>query len=90
MSFRDCGGNIVHWFGTSTDIHDQKLAELQLNRQVELEVNEKKYRLLAEAIPQIVFTAAPQIGLTFANAKWFTYSGQVFEQACGLGFMDHV
>ncbi|KAG0332869.1 hypothetical protein BG004_001065 [Podila humilis] len=90
LPVRDYGGNIVHWFGTSTDIHDQKLAELQLNRQVELEVNEKKYRLLAEAIPQIVFTAAPQIGLTFANAKWFTYSGQVFEQACGLGFMDHV
>ncbi|KAF9950238.1 hypothetical protein BGZ72_008070 [Mortierella alpina] len=87
---RDCGGTIVHWFGTSTDIHDQKLAEIQLNRQVELELNEKKYRLLAEAIPQIVFTASPHIGLTFANAKWFTYSGQVFEQASGLGFMNHV
>ncbi|KAH7028506.1 succinate dehydrogenase iron-sulfur subunit [Linnemannia elongata] len=87
---RDCGGHIVQWFGTSTDIHDQKIAELQLNRQVELELNEKKYRLLAEAIPQIVFTAAPQVGLTYANAKWFTFSGQVFEQASGLGFMDHV
>ncbi|KAG0246549.1 hypothetical protein BGX31_001001 [Mortierella sp. GBA43] len=90
LPVRDCGNNIVHWFGTSTDIHDQKLAELQLNRQIELELNEKKYRLLAEAIPQIVFTATPQGGLTYANAKWFTYSGQVFEQACGLGFMDHV
>ncbi|KAF9938948.1 hypothetical protein BGZ65_011875 [Modicella reniformis] len=90
LPVRDCGGNIVHWFGTSTDIHDQKLAELQLNRQVELELNEKKYRLLAEAIPQIVFTATPQSGLAYANAKWFTYSGQVFEQASGLGFMDHV
>ncbi|KAG0319796.1 hypothetical protein BGZ99_004900 [Dissophora globulifera] len=90
LPVRDCGGHIVHWFGTSTDIHDQKLAELQLNRQIELELNEKKYRLLAEAIPQIVFTASPHIGLTFANAKWFTYSGQVFERACGLGFMDHV
>ncbi|KAF9105174.1 hypothetical protein BGX27_009779 [Mortierella sp. AM989] len=90
LPVRDCGGNIVHWFGTSTDIHDQKLAELQLNRQVELEINEKKYRLLAEAIPQIVFTATPQSGLTYANAKWFTYSGQVFEQTSGLGFMDHV
>ncbi|KAF9434180.1 hypothetical protein BGZ76_008435 [Entomortierella beljakovae] len=90
LPVRDYSGNIVHWFGTGTDIHDQKLAELQLNRQVELELNEKKYRLLAEAIPQIVFTATPQGGLTFANAKWFTYSGQVFEQASGLGFMDHV
>jgi PAS domain S-box-containing protein len=40
LPVRDCGGNIVHWFGTNTDIHDQKLAELQLNRQVELELNE--------------------------------------------------
>ncbi|KAF9918059.1 hypothetical protein BX616_010396 [Lobosporangium transversale] len=90
LPVRDCGGNIVHWFGTCTDIHDQKLVELQFNRQVELELSEKKYRLLAEAIPQIVFTASPHIGLTYANAKWFTYSGQVFEQASGLGFMDHV
>ncbi|KAF8976108.1 hypothetical protein BGZ46_008572 [Entomortierella lignicola] len=90
LPVRDFGGNIVHWFGTSTDIHDQKIAELQVNRQVELELNEKKYRLLAEAIPQIVFTATPQGGLTYANAKWFTYSGQVYEQASGLGFMDHV
>ncbi|KAF9582860.1 hypothetical protein BGW38_010655, partial [Lunasporangiospora selenospora] len=90
LPVRDGRANIVHWFGTSTDIHDQKLAELEVTRQVELEVNEKKYRLLAEAIPQIVFTAAPQIGLTYANAKWFTYSGQVFEQTYGLGFLDHV
>lgn len=52
--------------------------------------NEKKYRLLAEAIPQIVFTTTPQKGLTYANAKWFAYSGQSFEQTKGLGFMSHV
>ena len=40
LPVRDCGGHIVQWFGTSTDIHDQKIAELQLNRQVELELNE--------------------------------------------------
>lgn len=46
---RDCGGHIVQWFGTSTDIHDQKIAELQLNRQVELELNE--VQALAEVSP---------------------------------------
>ncbi|KAG0240211.1 hypothetical protein BGW41_007116 [Actinomortierella wolfii] len=90
LPVRDYGGSIVHWFGTSTDIHDQKLAELQLNRQIELELSEKKYRLLAEAIPQIVFTATPHVGLTYANAKWYTYSGQIYEQAYGLGFLDQV
>ncbi|RUS28591.1 hypothetical protein BC938DRAFT_481703 [Jimgerdemannia flammicorona] len=76
--------------GTCTDIHDNKMAEAARNRQIEIMANEKKYRLLAEAIPQIVFTTTPEKGLTYANAKWFGYSGQTFEQTKGLGFMSHV
>jgi PAS domain-containing protein len=46
--------------------------------------------LLAEAIPQIVFTFSPAVGLTYANGKWHSYSGQSFEQTMGLGFMSCV
>lgn len=59
-------------------------------RQVEIESNERKYRLLAEAIPQIVFTFSPGAGLTYANGKWSTYSGKSFHQTRGLGFMSAV
>lgn len=59
-------------------------------RQMEIESNERKYRLLAEAIPQIVFTFSPGVGLTYANGNWSNYSGKSFNQTRGLGFMSCV
>jgi PAS domain S-box-containing protein len=35
VPFRNAKGDIVMWIGTSTDIHEQKLFEEELNRQVE-------------------------------------------------------
>ncbi|CAG8437642.1 10517_t:CDS:10 [Ambispora gerdemannii] len=87
---RDARGIVIHWFGTCTDVHDQKQAEEQQARQLHVEANEKKYRQLAEAIPQIVFTATPKDGITYVNEKWTTYSGLTFEQSQGLGFLSHV
>lgn len=90
VPLRDLKGHIIHWFGTCTDVHDQHVAKESNLRQVEIESNERKYRLLAEAIPQIVFTFSPGAGLTYTNGKWSTYSGKSFEQTMGLGFMSCV
>ncbi|KAL1917948.1 uncharacterized protein VTP21DRAFT_3782 [Calcarisporiella thermophila] len=90
VPLRDYRGSIVHWFGTCTDIHDQRLAQEQRSRQNVVEANERKYRLLAEAIPQVVFTSTPDAGITYVNEKWQQYSGLTFEQSCGLGFLSHV
>lgn len=90
VPLRDLKGRIIHWFGTCTDVHDQHVAKESNLRQVEIESNERKYRLLAEAIPQIVFTFSPHAGLTYTNGKWSHYSGKSFEQTMGLGFMSYV
>ncbi|KAI7896111.1 succinate dehydrogenase iron-sulfur subunit, partial [Mucor mucedo] len=90
VPLRDLKGRIIHWFGTCTDVHDQHVAKESNLRQVEVESNERKYRLLAEAIPQIVFTFSPGAGLTYANGKWSSYSGKSFYQTRGLGFMSAV
>lgn len=74
----------------STDVHDQHVAKESNLRQMEIESNERKYRLLAEAIPQIVFTFSPGAGLTYTNGKWSSYSGKSFNQTRGLGFMSCV
>ncbi|CAG8648326.1 24686_t:CDS:10, partial [Racocetra persica] len=87
---RDARGVNIRWFGTCIDIHDQKLAEQRQSRQLHIEASEKKYRLLADAIPQIVFTATPKDGITYVNDKWLAYSGQTEEQAKNLGFLSHV
>ncbi|KAK4514915.1 uncharacterized protein ATC70_002522 [Mucor velutinosus] len=90
VPLRDLKGKIMHWFGTCTDVHDQHVAKESSLRQVEIESNERKYRLLAEAIPQIVFTFSPGAGLTYTNGKWSQYAGKSFEQTMGLGFMSGV
>lgn len=75
---------------TSTDVHDQRIAKESSLRQLEIESSERKYRLLAEAIPQIVFTFTPGTGVTYANEKWESYSGLDFERSKGFGFMSQV
>ncbi|KAJ2963624.1 hypothetical protein NQZ79_g1403 [Umbelopsis isabellina] len=90
VPLRDTKGQIINWFGTCTDIHDEQIAKEYTIRQMEIEHNERKYRLLAETIPQLVFTFSPEFGITYANQKWESYSGQPLEDTKGLAFMEQV
>ncbi|KAG2175702.1 hypothetical protein INT43_001349 [Umbelopsis isabellina] len=90
VPLRDTKGQIINWFGTCTDIHDEQIAKEYTIRQMETEHNERKYRLLAETIPQLVFTFSPEFGITYANQKWESYSGQPLEDTKGLAFMEQV
>ncbi|CAJ2511488.1 Uu.00g071130.m01.CDS01 [Anthostomella pinea] len=90
VASRDKWGVIVQFIGSYMDIHDQKVAELVSLRQQEIEVSEAKHRLLANLIPQIIFTATESDGITFANEQWLSYTGQNDEDQLGLGFMDFV
>ncbi|KAI0025703.1 hypothetical protein F4780DRAFT_768119 [Xylariomycetidae sp. FL0641] len=90
VASRDKRGMIVQFIGSYMDIHDQKVAEHMALRQQEIEASEAKHRLLANLIPQIIFTATESDGITFANEQWLSYTGQSDEAALGLGFMDFV
>ncbi|KAI9746045.1 MAG: hypothetical protein M1818_000726 [Claussenomyces sp. TS43310] len=87
---RDTRGVIVQWYGSYMDIHDQHIAEVKAARQEEIEASEAKHRLLANLIPQIIFAATEDEGVTFANEQWLSYTGQSYDDALGLGFMDFV
>ncbi|KXJ97117.1 hypothetical protein Micbo1qcDRAFT_155886 [Microdochium bolleyi] len=87
---KDKRGVVVQFIGSYMDIHDQHVAELKTVRQVEVEASEAKHRLLANLIPQIIFTATEKDGITFANDQWLVYTGQSSEGTLGLGFMDYV
>lgn len=73
-------GGEMKWFGTSTDIDDQKRIETELREA------EARLRGLAEAIPQIVWTAAPSGEITFFNHRWFEYTGLSLEQSLAGGW----
>jgi PAS domain S-box-containing protein len=49
--------------------------------------SEQRYRNLAEAIPHIVWTAAPDGAITYFNARWLEYTG---EPATGWAWLDRV
>lgn len=87
---RDVRGVIVQWYGSHMDIHDQHIAELKAARQEEIEASEAKHRQLANLIPQIIFSATEDEGVNFCNEQWLSYTGQTFDDAMGLGFMDFV
>lgn len=90
ITSRDKRGIIVQFIGSYMDIHDQHIAKLKAVHQHEIETSEAKHRLLANLIPQIIFTATEEDGITFANEQWFSYTGQSSESSLGLGFIDFV
>ncbi len=63
------------WFGTTTNIHERKQA-IEVLKQ-----SEEHFKILADAIPQIVFAAGPDGKVNFWNSRWFEYSGFTNEQA---------
>ena len=71
---------VLMWFGTSTDIDDQK------NVEEEVKESELRFRTLADAIPQIVWTAEPDGTIDFFNHRWFEYTGLTYEQSINGGW----
>ncbi|HSB12335.1 MAG TPA: PAS domain S-box protein [Blastocatellia bacterium] len=66
---RDDSGRIIAASKVARDITDRKLAERAL-----LE-SEERFRFLAETIPSIVWTAAPDGTITYVNQRWLEYCG---------------
>ncbi|QDU30405.1 Sensor protein FixL [Anatilimnocola aggregata] len=66
---RDETGHAVRMFGAMMDISTLKRAE------ADLRASERRFRDLADAIPQIVWTARPDGGLDHLNARSTQYTG---------------
>jgi PAS domain S-box-containing protein len=105
---RDAEGRIVKWFGTLTDIDEQKRLEeertLLLAREQtaraeleaalrarddtlqELAAKEEQYRILAEVMPQCIWTAGPDGQTDYVNQHWCKFSGLDPVQSLGAGW----
>lgn len=51
---------------------------------------EARYRNLADAVPAIVWTAAPDGGLTYANRAWHIFTGRDDGETVGAAWLDAV
>ena len=66
---RDDSGVLVGWYGLNTDIEDRKRAEERLRR------SETEYRLIIDAIPQLIAALSPAGKVLYANKSVLDYSG---------------
>ena len=60
-------GRFLGYIGSVVDIDDRKAVEQMLSD------SEKRFRELAETMPQIVWTARPDGVLNYYNRRWFEY-----------------
>src|SRR5688500_11910940 len=64
------GGAVREWAGIHTDITQRKLTEQSLRD------GERRFRELADAMPQIVWGAQPDGQLDYHNRRWYDYVGR--------------
>jgi PAS domain S-box-containing protein len=72
---RDELGNVVKWYGVSTDIEDRKQAE-------------SRSRTLLDAIPQQIWSGPPDGTLDYCNERWRSYMGLGLEELQGDGWQS--
>ena len=66
-------------------LKDELLVREQAAREL-AQASEQRYRALADAMPQIVWTANPEGWLDYYNQRWFDYTGMTLEQTQGWGW----
>lgn len=72
-----------------TQVNEQLRQEISEHQSI-LEIlrhSEERYRYLAEAIPQLVWTTDAQGKCDFVNNNWLNYTGMKSEQTLGFGWM---
>ena len=86
---RDEHGVIQQWFGTCTDIQEQKGVA------VELQQREEEFMTLANNIPQLAWMTEPDGHIYWYNQRWYEYTGTTLDEMRGWGWSkvhhpDHV
>jgi len=71
---RNTDGLATRMIGVSTDVTARKFAEAALLREATLRESESRFRILADAMPQIVWTARPDGQIDYFNRRWYEFT----------------
>ncbi len=77
------------------DERDRRIAEQAARSQLEIQraalaESEARFRVLAQAIPQLVWSCRPDGYTDFCNEQWCEYTGQSPEESYGAGWLEVV
>ena len=81
---RDAGGEIIRWFGTNTDVTEQREAEAARR------IADQRFRRLVEASSAMVWTTAADGRFGSEQPQWSEFTGQSTEELLGEGWVDAV
>ena len=84
QAFRDDAGNIVRWYGTSTDIDDRKRAREAL------QATQRNLAAIINTIPTTAWTTRPDGYCDFLNQGWLDYTGMAPRLAQGWGWAETI
>jgi len=79
--WRSADGNVGGIIIFSEDITERKAAEAALMQ------SEKNFRMLAEAMPQLVCMSRPDGQIFYVNQHWVDYTGQTLQESAGDGWI---
>jgi PAS domain S-box-containing protein len=79
-SVRDATGHVTYLHGTVQDITERKRAEEELTK------SEKRFRLMADSAPMLVWTSGPDKLATDFNKAWLEFTGRTLQQELGEGW----
>ena len=66
--------------------NQNKLESQLIDYETEISLNIEQFRIMADNIPVIVWTANSDGGLDYYNSRWYEYTGQTEEEAIGWGW----
>lgn len=81
---RDENGHLTYLIGVCTDITRRKQMEEALRHTAE------HLRLLAESMPQKIFTATPNGDVDYFNPQWTEFTGMSFEEIRAWGWTQFI
>ncbi len=76
----DYTGKAVRMMGTAQDITERKHTEEALRQ------SEERYRMLSEAMPEMIWTSNAAGVTDYTNQRWCDYSGLTLEETIGDGW----
>lgn len=86
---RNTQGQVERWVGLCIDIDDLKLAQNQSTRlATALRESEARFRLLADAMPQLVWATDADGSHFYYNKGWYEYTGLSEANSLGFGFAN--
>ncbi|MBJ6110660.1 PAS domain-containing protein [Hymenobacter sp. BT523] len=74
------GGQVLKWYGTNTDVHQQR------HLQEQVLASQARFQQLLETLPQMAWTSRPDGSVSYYNQRWYDFTGGTFEELQDWGW----